>query len=66
MTDFMLNPMAVSFNHASHENTCLRTGRLKISESAVRRLVNPNHPSRTEKVEAALEALGKRAILEAA
>jgi len=40
--------------------------RLEISEGAVRRLVNPDHSSRIEKVEAALEALGKRPVLEAA
>ncbi len=40
--------------------------RLDVSEAIVRRLVNPDHGSRIEKVEAALEALGRRLVLEAA
>lgn len=39
--------------------------RLGVSEGAVRRLVNPDHGSRIEKVEAALGVLGRKAILEA-
>lgn len=40
--------------------------RLGISEAAVRRLVNPDHSSKIEKVETALSALGKHLIVEAA
>jgi antitoxin HicB len=40
--------------------------RLGVSEAAVRRLVNPDHSSKIEKVEAALLALGKHLIVEAA
>jgi antitoxin HicB len=38
--------------------------RLGISEGAVRRLVNPDHASRLDKVVAALEALGHSLIVE--
>lgn len=40
--------------------------RLGVSEAAVRRLVDPDHASRIEKVQTALEALGKHLIVEAA
>ncbi len=40
--------------------------RLGITEAVVRRLVDPDHSSKIEKVEAALETLGKRLIVEAA
>lgn len=39
---------------------------LGLSEGAVRRLLNPNHSSRIEKIETALLALGKHLILEVA
>jgi antitoxin HicB len=38
--------------------------RLGITEGAVRRLVDPDHASRMEKLEAALEALGVGVVLE--
>ncbi len=40
--------------------------RLGVTEAIVRRLINPDHSSKIEKVEVALEALGKRLIIEAA
>ncbi len=40
--------------------------RLEVTEAVVRRLLNPDHSSKIEKMEAALEALGKRLIVEAA
>lgn len=40
--------------------------RLGISETAVRRLVHPDHASRIDKVEEAMATLGKRLIVEAA
>jgi len=40
--------------------------RLGVTEAVVRRLVNPDHSSKIEKVEAALEVLGKRLVVEAA
>lgn len=39
--------------------------RLRVSEGAVRRLVDPDHASRLDKVVAALEALGLSLIVEA-
>lgn len=38
--------------------------RLGLTEGAIRRLVDPNHASRIEKIEAALEALGAAVVLE--
>lgn len=40
--------------------------RLGVSETAVRRLIHPDHASRIEKVEEAMAILGKRLIVEAA
>ncbi len=40
--------------------------RLEVTEAVVRRLLDPDHSSKIEKMEAALEALGKRLIVEAA
>ncbi len=40
--------------------------RLDVTEAVVRRLVDPDHSSKIEKVEAALQALGKRLVVEAA
>ncbi len=40
--------------------------RLGVTEAVVRRLINPDYSSKIEKVEAALEALGKHLIVEAA
>ncbi len=40
--------------------------RLEVTEAVVRRLLDPDHSSKIEKVEAALEALGKHLIVEAA
>ena len=40
--------------------------RLGVTEAVVRRLVDPDHSSKIEKVEAALEVLGKRLVVEAA
>src|SRR6267143_5744432 len=37
--------------------------RLDVSESVVRRMLDPNHGTRTEKIQAALEALGKRVVM---
>ena len=34
--------------------------RLNVRETVVRRMLDPNHSTRTEKIQAALEALGKR------
>lgn len=36
--------------------------RLNVRETVVRRMLDPNHGSRTEKIQAALEALGKRIV----
>jgi antitoxin HicB len=36
--------------------------RLNVRETAVRRMLDPNHGTRTEKIQAALEALGKRIV----
>ena len=36
--------------------------RLKVRETVVRRMLDPNHGTRTEKIQAALEALGKRVV----
>jgi len=41
-------------------------GRLGVSEAVVRRLVNPDHSSKIEKVQAALLVLGKHLVVEAA
>jgi len=40
--------------------------RLDVTEAVVRRLLDPDHSSKIEKVNAALEALGKHLIVEAA
>ena len=40
--------------------------RLGVTEAVVRRLVNPDHSSKIEKVQAALLALGKHLVVEAA
>jgi antitoxin HicB len=40
--------------------------RLGVTEAVVRRLVDPDHRSRIEKVEAALSVLGKQVVVEAA
>jgi len=40
--------------------------RLEVTEAVVRRLVNPDHSSKIEKVQAALLALGKHLVVEAA
>ena len=37
--------------------------RLKVSETVIRRMLNPRHATKPEKIQAALEALGKRMIL---
>jgi len=37
--------------------------RLNVRETAVRRMPDPNHDTRPEKMEAALEALGKRVVM---
>jgi len=37
--------------------------RLKVRETAVRRMLDPNHDTRPEKIQAALEALGKRVVM---
>jgi len=36
--------------------------RLNVRETVVRRMLDPNHGTRTEKIQAALEALGKRVV----
>jgi antitoxin HicB len=36
--------------------------RLNVRETVVRRMLDPNHGTRTEKIQAALEALGKRIV----
>ena len=36
--------------------------RLNVRETIVRRMLDPNHSTRTEKIQAALEALGKRVV----
>ncbi len=40
--------------------------RLEVTEAVVRRLLDPDHSSKIEKVEAALATLGKHLIVEAA
>ena len=37
--------------------------RLKIRETVVRRMLDPNHDTRPEKIQSALDALGKRLVL---
>ena len=37
--------------------------RLKVSETVVRRMLNPRHVTKPEKIQAALAALGKRMTL---
>jgi antitoxin HicB len=37
--------------------------RLKLRETVVRRMLNPRHDTRQEKIQAALEALGRRVIM---
>ncbi len=37
--------------------------RLNVRETAVRRILDPNHASRQEKIQAALEALGRRVVM---
>ena len=37
--------------------------RLNVRETVVRRMLNPNHDTRPEKLQAALEALGKRVVV---
>ena len=37
--------------------------RLGVSETVVRRMLNPKHDTRPEKIQAALEALGKRVVM---
>jgi antitoxin HicB len=37
--------------------------RLKVRETVVRRMLDPNHDTRPEKIQAALEALGKRVVM---
>ena len=36
---------------------------LHIRETAVRRMLDPNHDTRPEKIQAALEALGRRVVM---
>jgi antitoxin HicB len=37
--------------------------RLNVRETAMRRMLDPSHDTRQEKIQAALEALGKRAVM---
>lgn len=37
--------------------------RLNVRETVVRRMLNPNHDTRPEKIQAALEALGRRVVM---
>lgn len=37
--------------------------RLKVRETIVRRMLDPNHDTRPKKIQAALEALGKRVVM---
>jgi antitoxin HicB len=37
--------------------------RLNVSETVVRRMLNPKHSSKPEKIQAALVALGKRIVV---
>ena len=37
--------------------------RLNVRETVVRRMLDPNHDTRQEKIQAALEALGRRVIM---
>ena len=41
----------------------LVAGRLGVSETVVRRMLNPRHDTKPEKIQAALLALGKRIVL---
>jgi antitoxin HicB len=38
-------------------------GRLGVSESVVRRILDPKHNTKPEKIQAALNALGKRIVV---
>jgi len=38
-------------------------GRLHVRETIVRRMLDPNHDTRPEKIQAALEALGRRMVM---
>ena len=37
--------------------------RLNVRETVVRRMLDPNHETRQEKIQAALEKLGKRVVM---
>ncbi len=37
--------------------------RLKVRETVVRRMLDPSHDTRQEKIQAALEVLGKRVVM---
>lgn len=37
--------------------------RLKVRETVVRRMLDPNHDTKAEKIQSALEALGKRVVM---
>ena len=37
--------------------------RLKVRETVVRRMLDPNHDTRPEKIQGALETLGKRVVM---
>lgn len=42
---------------------CELARRLRVRETVVRRMLDPNHDTRQEKIQAALEALGKRLVM---
>jgi antitoxin HicB len=55
-----------NFNHAMREqgiNNSALARRLGVRETVVRRMLDPNHETRSEKLQAALDALGKRIVV---
>ena len=48
---------------AGADNASELARRLKVRETVVRRMLDPNHDTRPEKIQAALEALGKRVVM---
>jgi antitoxin HicB len=44
-------------------NNCELARRLGVRETVVRRMLDPNHESKSEKLQSALEALGKRVVV---
>jgi antitoxin HicB len=48
---------------AKHVNNSQLAGRLGVTETVVRRMLNPKHDTKPEKLQEALESLGKRVLV---